>query len=658
MCGITGYAGFDDPALLRTMCSRLLHRGPDEDGHYTDAGVGLAMRRLSIIDLKTGTQPIANETRDVWVVFNGEIYNYQDLRARLAAHGHTLATSSDTETIVHLYEEHGLDFVQHLRGMFGIALWDMQRRRLVLARDRVGEKPLFYSWDGRRLLFGSEIKAILPGLGARSVNPRALREFLAAGYVSGSDSFYGEISRLPPGHMLIWENGAIRVERYWRHDPARQLTLSYEAAKQGLETELTDAVRMCLKSDVEVGAFLSGGIDSSLICALMRRQEAKVQTFSVGYRGEATGFNELSHARRVADHLGTQHHELILDAGSSMHLLPRIIWHYDEPHGEPTSILVYLLCEFVQKRLKVALGGTGGDELFYGYPRHVGLRYLEYYRRLPRFLRRHVIERVLAGIPESTRGSRMAKRVNRFVAGAGDSAGEAYLSWVSLFSADVRSQLLAESMRGPAAEANGEAFLRAHLLEDTRTDDVYRRATALDLEGYLAEYQLAYMDRMSMAHSLEVRSPLCDYRLLEYATALPTAYRLRGTRTKHILKDVAAQWLPDDIINRRKVGFDSPIGQWFKGELREFTLAFLAPEQVRRSGLLDPAGVQRLLGDHMSGRRDYSLQLWSLLALETWYRMYIEDRVGDARDYRVSDLRGAPASVGALPAPAAAGLAG
>jgi len=658
MCGITGYAGFDDPALLRTMCSRLLHRGPDEDGHHMDAGVGLAMRRLSIIDLKTGTQPITNETRDVWVVFNGEIYNYQELRARLVGQGHRFATSSDTETIVHLYEEHGLDFVQHLRGMFGIALWDARHRRLVLARDRVGEKPLFYAWDGRRLLFGSEIKAILPGLGARSVNPRAVREFLAAGYVSGADSFYNEIARLPPGHLLVWEEGAIRVERYWRHDPARTLTLGYEEAKQQLEAELTDAIRACLKSDVEVGAFLSGGIDSSVICALMRRQETRVQTFSVGYRGAATGFNELGFARRVAAHLGTQHHELILDADSSMHLLPRIIWHYDEPHGEPTSILVYLLCEFVQRRLKVALGGTGGDELFYGYPRHVGLRYLEYYRRLPRFLRRHVIERVLAGIPESTRGSRLAKRVNRFVAGAGESSAEAYLSWVSLFSTELRSQLLAESLRGTAADANGEAFLRAHLLQETRTADVYRRATALDLEGYLAEYQLAYMDRMSMAHSLEVRSPLCDYRLLEYVTALPTQYRLRGTRTKHILKDVAARWLPADIINRRKVGFDSPIGQWFKGELKAFTLAFLAPEQVRRSGLLDPAGVQRLLGDHLGGRRDYSLQLWSLLALETWYRMYIEDRVEDARDYRVADLRGAPAAVRTPEAPAVAELAG
>ncbi len=650
MCGIAGYAGFDDASLLRTMCSRLLHRGPDEDGHHTEAGVGLAMRRLSIIDLKTGTQPIANETRDVWVVFNGEIYNYQELRAQLATQGHRLATSSDTETIVHLYEEHGLDFVQYLRGMFGIALWDAKRRRLVLARDRVGEKPLFYAWDGRRLLFGSEIKAILPGLGSRRVNPRAVREFLAAGYVSGADSFYAEIARLPPGHLLIWEDGRIRVQRYWRHDPAALLEIGYDEAKQRLEAELTDAIRLCLKSDVEVGAFLSGGIDSSVICALMRRQEARVQTFSVGYRGEAAGFNELSHARRVAAHLGTQHHELILEASSSMHLLPRIIWHYDEPHGEPTSILVYLLCQFVQQRLKVALGGTGGDELFYGYPRHVGLRYLEYYRRLPRFLRRHVIERVLAGVPESTRGSRLAKRINRFMAGAGDSAGEAYLSWVSLFSADVRAELLADGMRAPPGEANGEAFLRAHLLTDTRTEDVYRRATALDLEGYLAEYQLAYMDRMSMAHSLEVRSPLCDYRLLEYVTALPTAYRLRGTRTKHILKDVAAQWIPEEIINRRKVGFDSPIGQWFKGELRDFTLAFLAPEQVRRSGLLDPQAVQRLIGDHMAGRRDYSLQLWSLLALEAWYRMYIEDQVGDARDYSVADLRGAPAVARVRPA--------
>lgn len=642
MCGITGYAGFDNNELLHAMCNSLLHRGPDEDGYYTAPGVGLAMRRLSIIDLKTGRQPITNETRDVWVVFNGEIYNYETLRETLIGRGHKFATNSDTETIVHLYEEYGIDFVHHLRGMFGIALWDTNRRRLILARDRIGEKPLYYSWDGKRLLFGSEIKAILQDKHKRHVNPQAVCDFLAAGYVAGAQTFYGEISKLPPGHLLVLENGTINVRQYWKHDSQTTQSLSFAEASEELEKRLSDAVRLCLKSDVEVGAFLSGGIDSSVIVALMREHAAKVQTFSVGYAGKASGFNELNYAKRVAEHLGTQHHELILDASSSMELLPRIIWHYDEPHGEPTSVLVYLLCEFVQKRVKVALGGTGGDELFYGYPRHVGIGYLEYYRRLPRFLRVQVIERLLQKWPESTRGSRFAKRARRFISGADLPPERAYQAWVSLFQDEVRTGLPSDTIRAEAPNPAGDWFLKEHLSGiGENTEELYKHVTTLDIEGYLAEYQLAYMDRMSMAHSLEVRSPLCDYSLTEFVTSLPRHYRLKGSRTKHILKEVAAKWIPRDIIDRKKVGFDSPIGQWFKDELRPFLQSFLSREQVRQSGILNPEKVQEIVGDHLSGRRDYSLQLWSLVALEAWYRMYIEDGITNGSDYKVTDLRGA-----------------
>lgn len=642
MCGITGYAGFDNNELLHAMCNSLLHRGPDEDGYYTAPGVGLAMRRLSIIDLKTGRQPITNETRDVWVVFNGEIYNYETLRASLISRGHKFATNSDTETIVHLYEEYGVDFVHHLRGMFGIALWDSNRRRLILARDRIGEKPLYYSWDGKRLLFGSEIKAILQDKHKRRVNPQAVCDFLAAGYVAGAQTFYGDISKLPPAHLLVLENGTLNVRQYWKHDSQTTLSMSFAEASEEVEKRLSEAVRLCLKSDVEVGAFLSGGIDSSVIVALMREHAAKVQTFSVGYAGKASGFNELNYAKRVAEHLGTQHHELILDATSSMELLPRIIWHYDEPHGEPTSVLVYLLCEFVQKRLKVAIGGTGGDELFYGYPRHVGIRYLEYYRRLPRFLREQVIERLLRKWPESTRGSRFAKRARRFISGVGLPPERAYLTWVSLFQEEERTGLPSDFVRAGVSNPAGDWFLKEHLSGiGESTEELYKHVTSLDVEGYLAEYQLAYMDRMSMAHSLEVRSPLCDYSLTEFVTSLPRHYRLKGSRTKHILKEVAAKWIPRDIIDRKKVGFDSPIGQWFKDELRPFLQSFLSREQVRQTGILNPEKVQQIIGDHLSGRRDYSLQLWSLVAMEAWYRMYIEDGITNGSDYKVTDLRGA-----------------
>jgi len=393
---------------------------------------------------------------------------------------------------------------------------------------------------------------------------------------------------------------------------------------------------------VEVGAFLSGGLDSSLITALMREVNTKVQTFCVGYRGAAEGFNELEYARFVSKSLGSNHHELILDARSSMDLLPKILWHYDEPHGEPTSVLVYLLCEFTRKHVTVSLGGTGGDELFYGYPRDKAVRWLQYYNLVPSAVRKQVIERTISRFPESTRGSRLGKRVKRFVQGASDSPAETYLNWVSMLNPSLRQDLISAEIRGDSTDAAGDQFMRDFLMADDQRD-LLAHATDLAVGGYLPEYQLCYMDRMSMAHGLEVRSPLCDYRLVEFATRLPAHYRLKGSESKHILKSVSGQWLPQNIIHRKKVGFDSPIGQWFKDELKDFLTSFLSKEQVRRSGLLNPDAVQRMIGDHVSGVKDYSLQLWSVIALEAWYRMYIEEDVLATGDLSLENLRGARA---------------
>ncbi len=644
MCGIAGFVGFKDEQLLKSMCNSLVHRGPDHGGFYNSQYVGLSMRRLAVIDLVNGNQPISNETEDVWVVFNGEIYNYQYLREQLIKKGHKLKTNSDTETIVHLYEEYGLDFVAHLRGMFSIAVWDVKINKLVLVRDRIGEKPLYYSYSkqSNRLFFGSEMKAILQTPITRTVDSQSVCDFLAMGYVGGRRTFYKDISKLPPGHLLVWDmNEGIKIKQYWKHNPFKKLDLSYPEAEIELDQKLDEVIKLCLKSDVEVGAFLSGGVDSSTIVALMCKNAAEVQTFSVGYSGLAEGFNELSYAKQVADHLKTEHHELILEAQSSIDLLPQIIWHYDEPHGEPTSVLVYLLCEFVRDRVKVALSGTGGDEAFYGYPRHAGLRYLEYYHYLPTFLRKQVIDRIVSKIPESTTGSRLSKRVKRFISGGILPPENAYLSWVSMLHKDVRADLLSEQTKNDAEDFTGESFLAQHLLGGGDINLLYDKITALDVGGYLSEYQLAYMDRMSMAHSLEVRSPLCDYELIDFATALPRNYRLKGTRSKHILKEVAKKYLPNEIVDRKKVGFDSPIGQWFKAELRPFIDSFLSIENVNKSGLLDGGNVRNLINEHMSGQKDYSLQLWSILALEVWYRMYIEEGVSDGLSFKLSDLRGA-----------------
>ena len=653
MCGIAGFAGFDDNALLRAMSASLTHRGPDAEGFYTAPGVGLASRRLSVIDLETGNQPIANETRDVWVVFNGEIYNCDALRAGLERRGHVFSSRTDTECIVHLYEDHGLDFVQHLRGMFGIALWDVARQRLVLARDRIGEKPLYYAWDGARLLFGSECKAILQSIRRRSVDRQAVCDYLAMGYVPAPRTFYDGISKLPPAHMLVYEGGRSTVSRYWARSGPSAAPPTYEAASEELAQRLAETVQLCLKSDVEVGAFLSGGIDSSVMVALMRPHATRVQTFAVGYAGAATGFNELEYARRVARDLGTEHHELILGAGAQLDRLPSILWNYDEPNGEPTSILVNQLSEFAARRVKVAVSGTGGDEIFAGYPRYgaVGLR--ERYLRVPGFIRKQMVERVMATWPESTRGGRMVRRARRFVASADLPADAAYVSWVSLLPKDVRRGLLSEPATRGVEDPDGDRVLRDYLMGPSDRS-LLDRATALDVEQYLPEYQLTYVDRMSMAHGLEVRAPLTDYELVNYVTSLPMSYRLKGSHSKHIFKQVSRRWIDPAITERKKVGFDSPVGQWFKDELRPFLTSFMAPDQLTRSGLLDPGGVQRLMADHLAGRRDYSLQLWSLVTLEAWYRMYIEDGVVTGRDYRLGDLRGIPSNVACAATAAAA----
>jgi len=654
MCGIAGYVGLNDPALLRNMCSAIIHRGPDEDGFHMGDGIGLAMRRLAVIDLKTGSQPIANEKRNVWVVFNGEIYNFEELRKTLQASGHTFTTNSDTETIVHLYEDYGLDFVRYLQGMFAIALWDERCERLLLVRDRIGEKPLYYAFDEGKLFFGSEIKAILQVGLRRAVDAQSVCDFLAAGYVAGERTFFKGISKIPPGNIGVYEKGKIKVLPYWSLEIRHEGEKPYRDSAETLSRMLEDTVRLCLKSDVEVGAFLSGGIDSSVLVALMRRNATHVKTFSVGYGGAAEGFNELKYASKVAKLLGTEHHELILGPLSSVDLLPKIIWQYDEPHGEPTSVLVYLLCRFTKMQVKVAVGGTGGDEIFFGYPRHGGFRMLEMYYRIPRVFRRHLIEKAIRSLPESTRGNRFAKRAKRFIQGSGQSPESAYLVWVSLLQEDVRRALLSEAIRVEAGNIGGDGFLKSQLSEEFPGFPL-DKAASLDIRGYLPEYQLMYMDRMSMAHGLEVRSPLCDYKLVEYVTNLPTTYRLKGTRSKHIFKDIARQWLPTEITERRKVGFDSPVGQWFKGELKEFLLSFLSRENVSKSGLLDPDTVTALIGDHLSGRRDYSLQLWSLIALETWFRMYIEDGVVDGSDYKLADLRGAEEGIPATSRGAVAG---
>ncbi|MCP5179536.1 MAG: asparagine synthase (glutamine-hydrolyzing) [Pseudomonadales bacterium] len=629
MCGIAGIVGTTDTGTVHRMCDVMQYRGPDNTSVRAFDGATLGMVRLSIIDLTGGTQPIPNETGDIWVVFNGEIYNYEDLRADLQARGHRFRTSSDTETIVHAYEEYGEDFPNHLRGMFAIALWDERQRKMILVRDRLGEKPLYYHLANRKLYFASEIKCLLAAGVQAECNRDAAATFLALGYVPAPETAYLNIFKLCPGEMAIYQDDTLRLQRYWSLLPRQIQNIGYQDAVDQLDDGLRTAIRYCLKSDVEVAAFLSGGLDSSLISALMCDAGASVRTYSIGFDDAARGFSELPFAQRVAEHLGTRHSTFVVSEREAQSLVPTVLDHYDEPNGEPTSVLVNLLCERVARDVKVAMGGTGGDELFHGYPRHGKIGALTWASRVPdniATLTRSLLDR----LPDSTSGNRLIRRAKRFGRALGLSPEAGYRQWLLLLDAS-----LGAGMVLGAQDTNADAFVSRRLSEGT---SFMQRILDVDVGGYLPEFQLTYMDRMSMANSLEVRSPLCDYTIAELAASLPAEYRLRGNQTKRILKDVARRYLPSEIVDRPKVGFDAPVGLWFKSALRPQLETTLSRDAVARTGLLNPDRVNAMVQLHLAGKHDYSMQLWSILSLEHWYRRHIEEggRLPDTKKVEVT----------------------
>ncbi len=627
MCGIAGAVGNSSVAAVHRMCDVMRYRGPDHSDVRQFGQAILGMVRLAIIDVAGGSQPIANETGDVWTVFNGEIYNYEDLRRELQARGHVFRTHSDTETIVHAYEEYGDSFPEHLRGMFAIAVWDVKRQRLLLARDRLGEKPLYYHLSSSGLTFASEIKCLLTTPLNRSVDRESAATFLALGYIPAPATAFMGIRKLCPGEIAIYEGSQLHLRRYWSLLPRQPIEIDYEDAVDQLDSELKEAIRYCLKSDVEVAAFLSGGVDSSLISALMQQGGTRVRTYSIGFDESARGFSELPYAETVAAHLGTEHRNFVVSAQQAAGLIPRILDHYDEPNGEPTSMLVHLLCAEVVKDVKVAMGGTGGDELFHGYPRHSKLGLLAMSSRVPgpiALMGQHLLGR----FSDSTDGSRFIRRAKRFSRALGKTQIEGYRQWLNQLAPEVGSGLILGVDRN---------FVADHYVADclAKAGNFHDRVLDVDTAAYLPEFQLTYMDRMSMANSLEVRSPLCDFRVAEFAAGLPAHYRVHKGRTKRILKDVASRYLPASIVDRPKTGFDAPVGLWFKSALRPWMTRILDPRQVAATGLLDPDKVDRLVQDHLRGRQDYSMQLWSVLSLEYWYRRHIED--GSRLDSTIND---------------------
>ncbi|HJU56707.1 MAG TPA: asparagine synthase (glutamine-hydrolyzing) [Pyrinomonadaceae bacterium] len=632
MCGITGWASLDARtpppegarALLRSMCERMTHRGPDSEGLMTAQGVALGMRRLAIIDLQTGEQPARSEDGQISVILNGEIYNYRELRADLLKRGHRFRSESDTEVLPHLYEEHGAEMVHHLNGMFAFALWDERRRKLFIARDRFGEKPLYWGVFDGTFLFASEAKVLLAH---PSVHPRlnldALRQYLSFDYVPAPLSIYEGINKLTAAHTLTVEDGRVEVRPYWCLSYKKpEHTPTEEEAAAHLRELLEDSVRMRLVSDVPLGVLLSGGVDSSTVAAMaVHSSHEAVKTFSISFA--ESSFDESSYARAVAKFLGTDHHEERLSVALAANLVGEIGSWMDEPFSDPSLVPTYLLSRFTRKHVTVALGGDGGDELFAGYPMYPGHQFARKYERVPRFLRRALIEPLVRRLPVKTKNLSFDYKARRFITGMNYDEVTRHHVWFGSFTPEEQALLLTDEARG---RSDGDIYREARrlLAEDCDATNAVERMQSLDTRLYLAEDILTKVDRASMAVSLEVRAPFLDPRVAEYAASLPLSYKLRGRTSKYILKRAVADLLPKFVTKRGKKGFGVPVAEWLKGKLRPLARDLLSEERIRRGGLFDPDYVRRLQDEHERGAANHRKLLWTLLMFELWHESFIE----------------------------------
>lgn len=613
-----------NPDQLAAMSGTLVHRGPDSDGAFVDGSVGLAARRLAIIDLATGDQPIANEDGRITVVQNGELYNYRELRHELERAGHRFSTSGDTEVLVHLYEEHGERFAERLRGMFAIALWDSERNRLVLARDRYGIKPLYYRETADELAFASELRALPRG----EVDLEALEAFLAFNSVPGPLTIFRDVKKLPPGHVLTWENGRSALVRYARPAPVPASAVRDEDEAELVEelrARLRDSVRAHLVSDVPVGVLLSGGVDSSVLVALAAEEASEpLRTFSIGF--EERSFDELADARLVAERYGTEHRELVLRPDAAL-LLPALAEAFDEPFADSSALPTYLVSQLAAEDVKVALSGEGGDELFGGYYTYAA-DLLAQRTAWTAPLLRPLVER----LPSSSKRASFDYRAKRFVRAAHLPPLERHHGWKEIFSADARAELT-----GRRSEFDPVDLLRARFAE-TEGAELLARLQDVDLGTYLVDDLLVKTDRASMAHSLEARVPFLDPVVTNFALALPSRHKVRGLRKKVLLRKAAAPLVPPELLKRKKRGFSIPAAAWLRGELEPFARDALSNETLRRQGFFQPEAVTRLIDDHVAGREDLSRQLWGLLSFTLWHERHVERTPGPLREPRLEAL--------------------
>src|SRR5579862_1080893 len=639
MCGICGViCGHDgvgpQRSELERMTERLRHRGPDAGGVYVNGRAGLGNRRLSIIDLAGGDQPISNEDRTVWIVYNGETFNYRELRADLAARGHRFATVSDTEVVVHLYEEHGPDCVRHLRGMYAFAIWDACRGTLFLARDRLGIKPLYYAEQDGGLVFASELKSLLAGFhGPREFDPEAVEEYITLGYVPAPRTILRGIRKLPPAHSLEWAQSRITLRRYWdvryTGDGPREVG---EAAAL-LRERLTEAVRAWMISDVPVGAFLSGGVDSSVVTALMCRLAGdRVRTFSIGF--DDPRYDEREYARQMVRRYGTDHEEVLLEA-TVLDGLPRLAWFMDEPLADDSAVPTYVVSELAHRRVKVVLSGDGGDELFGGYAWTARDQMRRWAGWIPGAIRKPLARLSLNGGTDLA-GPRWEARLRRGMSDAMATLEDGYLRRTTVGAA-FKSALYHSSLRRSLGAYDGAEPARARL-GAVAVADPRERMLYADQTLYLPDDILFKVDRMSMAHSLEARTPLLDHPLVEFAASLPYHLKVRGLVSKYVLKAAVRDLVPEGLLRQRKHGFSMPVGRWLRTRGAAAARAILMGPAAERRALWAPSFVRWLVDQHMEGRRDFGRRLWSLLVLEVWARLYLDAAPGQAPPERVSDL--------------------
>ena len=605
------------------MCAAIVHRGPDDDGFFIDGGAALGMRRLSIIDVAGGQQPIHNEDRTKWIVFNGEIYNYQEIRADLEKRGHQFYTKSDTEAVVHLYDEYGVDCVQHLRGMFAFAIWDSREKSLFLARDRVGKKPLLYSHQANGdLIFGSEFQALLkhPQV-SREVDLAAIDSYLSFLCVPAPQTAFKSIRKLEPGHWLRWSSGEIKTKRYWLPDFSKKIRISEEEAIQETTRILRESTRLRMISEVPLGAFLSGGVDSSIVVALMAQESSQpVKTFSIGF--EEQDFSELKYARKVAEHIGAEYNEFIVNP-DAMEVLPTLVQHYGEPYADSSAIPTYYVARETRKHVTVALNGDGGDESFAGYERYAAMKLAEKYQRIPAAIRGSIIAKSVNLLPSSELKRSRIRDLKRFLTAAELPKSSRYLRWVSAFDIAAKQELYTSEFAASVADEDSTRLLDGWFSK-ANGSGILDEALLTDQMTYLPNDLLVKVDIASMANSLEARSPFLDHKLIEFAASLPPEMKMRSFETKSLLKKVAARLVPPEVVYRRKMGFGVPIGKWFRNEMKDFLREVLLSERSLSRGMIKPEAIQRYVREHVDGEREHSFQLWAFLMLELWYRQFID----------------------------------